>query len=307
MKGTFTYYGTCFDIDEISKASKLERLNKLLHLSVENASTQSLIFFNEEYKDKELFNTALDFIKFNLPEIVQSLTSGLGYPVLEIEEILNRSLNLSFAAFYKEAIVNLRSALELSLVVSRFYNMTENSFSTTDDGVIPSNYQKVRHEIKKWLSSHSETPNTGVLKRVPHLQKLNNHTDWFKDFDNINGMLNDFIHTNGIKYTNIKLHGDRPPSDYPPEFNKESLEIFFNYFIKVVQQIAIISAAARPELLNEDMVYQIDVQLQGEFTGEGFWGGAISIFFDLIPEKYREYFKLFYVKAVIENKFRDEG
>lgn len=300
MSGTFVYHNKSFDLSSIMKASKLERLDKLLHLSVENASSLSLTFLNTEYKNKSLFSTALKFLDYNVPEIIQSLSSGLGFPLLEMENILNRSLYLGFAAFYKEAIVNLRSALELSLVISRFYTMAENSFSIDSLTDINGNYQKVLSDVKKWLSSESETPKTFKLKNVNHLLKLDECTMWFKDFDYINGKLNDFIHTNGIKYTNIKLHGNTPSFNYPPDFNKKSLELFFEFFIIVIQHIAIISAASRPELLNEDMAYQIEKQINEPLIGDGFWGGAVSNFFDLVPVKYKEYFKRFHVEPMFD-------
>lgn len=126
MKGTFPYKGSSFDMNEYSKWTPLQKAHKLLPISIDDSFKQSFEYIEKEFTDNKKYSTALEFIEYNVPEIISVTERYTGILSNELEITINRSLYLAYSSFCKEAICNLRSALELSLLLAKFHLQIKN-------------------------------------------------------------------------------------------------------------------------------------------------------------------------------------
>jgi hypothetical protein len=313
--GGYVFYDKEFDLEEISNASILKKIQMLIPVSVKNVSLASYDYLDKKNENKEKVSIALEFLEFNLPEIISTADSisSFGFQLFEVRINLYRALYLSSIGFYKEAIINLRSALELTLFLTSYYMVYRNC----SNGISCDDFLKCRDEkldmIKNWLESKEEkkgkerefdTPLKGksfdIFKNIENF-KLFDKTNFKDDCDCLYKKLCNFTHTKGVsnshlKHTNFRVHN----IDLPPVYNEEVLKQFFDLFIEVMQFIAILSVTARPELLNEEAAYQVEIQTGEPLIGSGLWGKAASIFFNLIPDDYKEHFKQYHI--TVENE-----
>lgn len=156
-----------------------------------------------------------------IPHTLESLWSGHFFPWIESWEDLQISCSLCLLGLYKQAMVSLRSSLELGLL-SVYWNLN-------DDG----------HKIvRQWLRSKEDTPRVSEIWK--RLSKHKNFSSFQKEYDlktrllNL-GHLHDYAHTKGYKYSNrfgIKMGNLQI-------FEPKGFEIWFSNFVEVIEVLAI--------------------------------------------------------------------
>jgi hypothetical protein len=123
-----------------------------------------------------------------VPHTHENLWSGHFFPATESQEELQVSCNLCLFGFYKQAMVSLRSALELGLL-SVYWNIEDNGHLV----------------IKSWLKSQEDTPRfNDVWKKLEKNESINQYQQ------NIDlksrllslGYLHNYVHSKGHKYSN---------------------------------------------------------------------------------------------------------
>lgn len=163
-----------------------------------------------------------------IPHTIESFWSGHFFPWTESWEELQISYNLCLFGFYKQAMVALRSALELGLL-SIYWNLN-------DDG------HKI---IREWLKSEKNTPyNDEIWKK---LEKHKNFKLFQQKIDVKNrilnlGILHNYVHSKGRKYSNsIGL----PKSNFQT-FEMKGFIDWFGAFDEVVKVLSILHLIKYP-------------------------------------------------------------
>jgi hypothetical protein len=163
-----------------------------------------------------------------IPHKIESFWSGHFFPWTESWEELQISYNLCLFGFYKQAMVALRSALELGLL-SIYWNLN-------DDG------HKI---IREWLKSEKNTPyNDEIWKK---LEKHKNFKLFQQKIDVKNrilnlGILHNYVHSKGRKYSNsIGL----PKSNFQT-FEVKGFSDWFGAFEEVVKVLSILHLIKYP-------------------------------------------------------------
>jgi len=155
--------------------------------------TQNFLENNHEIKEKI---SELSWIYHSLhnviPTTTESFWSGHNFPYSESWEEIQISYSLVCFGLYKQAMVSLRSALELGLL-SVYYNIN-------DDGHIV---------VKKWLSSaETKEANTPFFKDIWKILAKNEEIKQFQQKLDIKqrllnlGYLHNYVHTKGHIYSN---------------------------------------------------------------------------------------------------------
>lgn len=156
------YYEKHFSLEEYRNTDILWSTSNLLTESVPNVSGQSLVFFQNNNQESKRLMAAIKFVEENIEGHSDIL--GLSFVYDEVQALFFRSFYLASSGFYKEAIFNLRSALELSLFYSSEFSDNE---AVTDIEEFLKHFTERRKKISTWLSSERHTP---AKKRI--LQKL---------------------------------------------------------------------------------------------------------------------------------------
>lgn len=157
--------------------------------SIEVSNLSRKFIEDGEFKDKldDLFWMYYS-IGDLIPHTIESFWSGHFFPWNESWEELQISYNLCLFGFYKQAMVALRSALELGLL-SIYWNLN-------DDG------HKI---IREWLKSEKNTPrNDEIWKKLEkhtNFQFFQQKIDVKKRILNL-GFLHNYVHSKGSKYSN---------------------------------------------------------------------------------------------------------
>lgn len=163
-----------------------------------------------------------------IPHTTESLWSGHFFPWTESWEEVQISYNLCLFGFYKQAMVSLRSTLELGLL-SVYWNLN-------DDG------HKI---IREWLKSEKYTPYNDEIWK-----KLKNHKNFklFQQKIDIKnrisklGFLSNYVHSKGHKYSNsIGLL----KSNFQT-FEVKAFNIWFGAFEEVVKVLSILHLIKYP-------------------------------------------------------------
>ena len=142
------------------------------------------------FKDK-LSNLILVYqdIRQQFPHTHSSLGSGHYFPWMECHAEIQISCNLCFFGFYKQAMVSLRSGLEVGLLTI-YWNL--------DD--------KAHVIIKNWLNSKEDTPFSQKIwekfKGHKNFQLLQKKYDIKKEFETLNNILSNYVHSKGVKHCN---------------------------------------------------------------------------------------------------------
>ena len=123
-----------------------------------------------------------------IPQTGESLWSGHFFPWKESWEDLQISCDLCLFGLYKQAMVSLRSALEVGLL-SVYWNLN-------DDG---------HQAVQEWLRSNEDTPRGGAI--WAKLCQHRNFQDFGKEHDLRSrilslGYLHDYAHTKGHRFSN---------------------------------------------------------------------------------------------------------
>jgi len=152
---------------------------------------QSEKFIEENGYEYKLFSliTIYQCISQQFPHTDISLGSGHFFPWMECYEEIKISSNLCFFGFYKQAMISLRTALELG-VLSIYWNLDDNA-----------------HEIiKNWLNSEEDTPlSKKIWKKLEghsNFELLQKKYDIKKEFKHLNNFLSNYVHSKGVKYCN---------------------------------------------------------------------------------------------------------
>lgn len=123
-----------------------------------------------------------------IPHTTENLWSGHFFPWVESWREIQISCNLALFGFYKQAMVSLRSGLELGLL-SVYWNLN-------DDG---------HQAVKEWLRSRKDTPR---LREIwAKLVKHRNFQEFQRSYDLQSrllsfGYLHNYVHTKGHKFSN---------------------------------------------------------------------------------------------------------
>jgi hypothetical protein len=144
---------------------------------------------NEEYLSKiDELGWSYSAVGTLIPHTTENLWSGHFFPWAESWDELQVSFNLCLFGLYKQAMVSLRSGLELGLL-SVYWNLN-------DDG----------HQIiKEWLKSEKDTPRLDEIWK-----KLERHRN-FHDFQRQCdlkwrllklGFLHNYVHSKGYEFSN---------------------------------------------------------------------------------------------------------
>lgn len=123
-----------------------------------------------------------------IPQTTENWWSGHFFPWSESWDELQISFNLALFGLYKQAMISLRSTLELGLL-SVYWNIN-------DDGHLV---------IQEWLGSHENTPLLAEiwkrLEKHPNFIRLQQHYDIKARLLGTN-YLHDFVHSKGVAYSN---------------------------------------------------------------------------------------------------------
>jgi hypothetical protein len=123
-----------------------------------------------------------------IPHTTESFWSGHFFPWTESWKELQISYNLCLFGFYKQAMVSLRSALELGLL-SVYWNLNDDGYKI----------------IREWLKSEKDTPNKGAIWKK--LEEHKNFRLFQQKIDIKNrifqlGFLSNYVHSKGHHYSN---------------------------------------------------------------------------------------------------------
>jgi hypothetical protein len=163
-----------------------------------------------------------------IPQTVDNLWSGHFFPWVECWEEIQISVNLCLFGLYKQAMVSLRSALELGLL-SVYWNLN-------DDG---------HQVIQDWISSKEDTPrHDKIWKR---LEQHKNFRIFQQQFDIKTRLLNlrflhNYVHTKGYKYSNSM---GLPTSNFQT-FEERAFIIWFEAFDEVIKVLSILQLIKYP-------------------------------------------------------------
>ncbi len=181
------------------------------------------------YQDK-IFNLAWVYYSVGdlIPHTTENLWSGHFFPWTESWDEIQISFNLCLFGLYKQAMVSLRSGLELGLL-SVYWNLN-------DDG----------HEvIQDWLKSKENTPYFGgiwkKLEQHPNFRLFQQKHDIRSRILNL-GFLHDYTHTKGHRFSNsIGLL----KSNFQT-FEKKGFTLWFEAFEEVVKVLSILHLIKHP-------------------------------------------------------------
>jgi hypothetical protein len=177
----------------------------------------------ESGKEKEITDYSWAYYRIGdlIPHSAESFWSGHFFPWEESWEELQISCSLCLFGYYKQAMVSLRSSLEVGLL-SVYWNLN-------DDG----------HQIiQRWLHSKEDTPRFEAIWKMMVKHKnfalLQENYDFKARLLNLKHLHN-YVHTKGRKYSNhfgIKLGNLQT-------FEVRAFEIWFSNFVEVLQILAI--------------------------------------------------------------------
>ncbi len=190
--------------------------------------TKKHIETNEHTEKLKLLAWAYHSIGEVIPHTHESLFSGHFFPWEESWNELQISFNLCLFGLYKQAMVSLRSGLEVGLL-SVYWNLN-------DDGHII---------IRKWLNSQEETPRfSEIWKR---LERHGNFRAFQQSYDIKSrllslGYLHDYTHTKGFKYSNRM----RVIKSNFQTFEEDGFNIWFEGFREVIEVLAILHLIKYP-------------------------------------------------------------
>ena len=291
MSGTFQYYDLTMELDEFTSLGTLERIELLGYVATKATGSRTLTYIRENGTHLTDFVTAVRFVDQNLPEIVPAFE--FAFPAMEIEANIHRAIQLTFSAFYKEAIGNLRAGVELSLLQAFFTRRLDKGRGELDNQYFERRREMIE-EIRAWLRSEKKTPHRKemikVVRGAPLFDRLINETSFRDVMEKLFEELDRFTHTRGATYSHYETTGKRVDFAYPPEFHQESLQVFLNLFVRTIQIIAIIAVANRPKLIDTQLAAEVERQANEPLIGSGLWGGLSDTFFELIPESFERFF-----------------
>ena len=163
-----------------------------------------------------------------IPHTVENAWSGHFFPYKESWDEIQISFNLCLFGFYKQAMVSLRSGLELGLL-SVYWNLN-------DDG----------HEvIQNWLRSKEDTPYFGgiwkKLEQHPNFRLFQQKHDIRSRILNL-GFLHNYTHTKGHRFSNSI--GLLKPNFQT--FEKKGFTLWIEAFEEVVKVLSILHLIKNP-------------------------------------------------------------
>ena len=156
-----------------------------------------------------------------MPLTVERLFTGHMLPISETGTELESSIQLCKMGFYKQALTELRSVLELGLL-SIYLELDD------DDHV----------KMQNWLYSRSRTPAMQkIISKLITNQNIKDFDDKHNFCDNIRGLygaLSRFTHTRGSQHSHQILSRSNVNC-----FNEKSLLMYLELFFKVVNVVVI--------------------------------------------------------------------
>lgn len=163
-----------------------------------------------------------------IPETIEKFASGHYFPHSESFLNLQSSVELCMHGFYSQALVSLRSVLELS-AMGIYYDINDKSHVT----------------IKPWIESNIRTPSFKMM--ISALLQL----DYYERFDNIFGLrreleslydeLGGFVHVRGYRSSSTGLTGTNGVIFKPKPFEK-----FAKRLLQVVRLVSIMMLLKYP-------------------------------------------------------------
>jgi len=190
--------------------------------------TKKYIEATKYAEEIEILGWAYHSIGDIIPHTNENLFSGHFFPWQESWDELQISFNLCLFGLYKQAMVSLRSGLEVGLL-SVYWNLH-------DDGHIV---------IREWLVSQQDTPRfSEIWKR---LERHNNFRIFQQTYDVKSrllslGYLHDYVHTKGFKYSNQM---GIMKSNFQT-FEERGFNTWFESFREVIQVLAILHLVKYP-------------------------------------------------------------
>lgn len=287
------YYSKDYNLDEWKNTDILWATRNLLPYAVPNVVSASLSFFEKESSYSKKLSYAIKFVEENIEG--QSDILGLSFVYSEVQALFFRSFFLAASGFYKEAIFNLRSALEMSLFYSSEFSDNE---SVTGVEEIVKHLMNRRKKIASWLNSERPTPNKREFfknfRKRESIADLLDKTGFCKDLDKLSAHLNSFVHTQGYEFTNLRMHGNQAGLTMPPDFNHRLAENVQKLFIDTVELVGILMVATKPQLLDEEFAANIFESFLE--VPNGLWGRSAENFFNLIDTSYQNYFRPLWIR-----------
>ena len=163
-----------------------------------------------------------------IPQTTESFWSGHFFPWTESWDEIQISFNLCLFGLYKQAMVSLRSGLEVGLL-SVYWNLN-------DDG---------HQVIQEWLSSEERTPRRGEiwerLGQHRNFQLFQQRHDMRARLSNLD-YLHNYVHTKGYKYSNSL---GLLKSNFQT-FEIEGFETWFSGFREVIEVLSILHLVKYP-------------------------------------------------------------
>lgn len=145
---------------------------------------------NNLERDINLCLESIFLLSQNLPlRNISDFFSGENFSLMESYEEFEISYELIKYGFHKQAMISLRTGLEIGLF-SIYWSIIG----------------KDSPEFKKWISSNHDTPfkNKKFWKTLTSNPNINNFNDKYNLFDEIKSFgLSDYVHTKGLNFSNF--------------------------------------------------------------------------------------------------------
>jgi hypothetical protein len=163
-----------------------------------------------------------------IPETVEKFFSGHTFPLMESQYEIEASIAFCMQGFYKHSMIALRNALELGLM-SVYWDVDDKS----------------EVDIQSWLKSVENTPfRKNISKRLlqhKHIFTFNEQVHLIDYIDKVYGLLSDFGHTKGAKFSSRGLGRSNVNTFYD-----KSLHLWLRLFKQVIQIIAVVHICKYP-------------------------------------------------------------
>lgn len=152
-----------------------------------------------------------------IPQTVDNIWSGHYFPYRESWDELQISYNLVCFGFYKQAMVSLRSGLELGML-SVYYNINDDGHKT----------------VKKWLASKENTPFAKKIWEIilsnSNIKSFNDKFNLKRKFDEL-GFLHDYVHSKGYHFNNSQKRNSQ-------NFDTEKLNKWLQTYREIITLIS---------------------------------------------------------------------
>jgi hypothetical protein len=202
--------------------SIFKTLSTIQQKNVEDVTEKTINFIEESELNQEFEKNhgAMSLVFGLIPSTSENLFSGNLFPYFECQYEFESSAYFLQSGFYKQAIISLRSALELG-ILSVYWDIDGRS-----------------HEvIQKWLHSEQNTPYKSKVEKIIFLNKnikqYNLEFGLFKQLNDLFSDLSNFVHTKGVGFSSRKF----VPVVGKVSFSEKAVRFWFEKYSSVVRAI----------------------------------------------------------------------